>query len=175
MIELIIWPLQKWWSSQYCNHGLFREIGIGSALTRRPPFRVPLSCCRWANDKILRVLMTTITMMHMKIISRCFRNLTDPGTLQACQSTEFISSNFAKNFDKQIYFDQVCIFISGIFRPHIYHKNVHHFQLYKKTLTSRTTLTRYKGLGLFHFIENVHHIQLCHHMSQTGLFWQGTI
>ena len=25
---------------------LCREIGIGSALTKRPPFTIPLSCCR---------------------------------------------------------------------------------------------------------------------------------
>jgi len=58
-----------------------REIGIGAALTKRPPFTVPLSCCR---------------------------NLTDPGTLQGCQSAEFTAYNFANTFDKQIYFDQGC-------------------------------------------------------------------
>ena len=29
---------------------LFREIGIGSALTKRPPFSIPLSCCRLATS-----------------------------------------------------------------------------------------------------------------------------
>jgi len=52
-----------------------REIGIGAALTRRPPFTVPLSCCR---------------------------NLTDPGTLHACQSAEFSAYNFANTFEADI-------------------------------------------------------------------------
>ena len=29
-----------------CDIWLLREIGIGSALTKRPPFTIPLSCCR---------------------------------------------------------------------------------------------------------------------------------
>jgi len=58
-----------------------REIGIGSALTKRPPFTIPLSCCR---------------------------NLTDPGILQACHSAQFTPSSFSDTFNQQIYFDKGC-------------------------------------------------------------------
>ena len=46
---------QRNWDDDEAAHyysitGLFREIGIGAALTRRPPFTLPLSCCRWDDD-----------------------------------------------------------------------------------------------------------------------------
>ena len=46
---------QRNWDDDEAAHyysitGLFREIGIGAALTKRPPFTLPLSCCRWDDD-----------------------------------------------------------------------------------------------------------------------------
>ena len=47
---------QRNWDGDEAAHyysitGLFREIGIGAALTKRPPFTIPLSCCRWDDDE----------------------------------------------------------------------------------------------------------------------------
>jgi len=58
-----------------------REIGIGSAFTVRPPFHLPLSCCR---------------------------NLSDPMTLQSCQSSSFTPSSYNSTFNRSIYFDEGC-------------------------------------------------------------------
>ena len=109
---------------------LFREIGIGSALTKRPPFTIPLSCCRLATSYNITSLSpyiitigniflyhSIITSLHIIVIasivqyftyiSTITRNLTDPGTLQACQSAQFTHSSFSDTFNQQIYFDKV--------------------------------------------------------------------
>ena len=56
---------------------------------------------------MMMIAVKAMMMILLKMISCCSRNLTDPGTLQACQSAEFTAYNFANTFDKQIYFDQV--------------------------------------------------------------------